>query len=145
MLCICTCSHVLQIYFHPVATSCPDGRRRHNKLRLTINVLVIVGCTLGLAFQASQCIRRYWKAETKIVLKIKPTGEATYLALTICPSYDDAYKVSLTPRRWSCQLHLIITLSTDTCFELNRHSPREILPRGLLRQCIIQRRSVAAL
>jgi len=38
---------------------------------------------------------RYLTGDTKAILSVRETGDATFLAFTVCPSYDDAYKEDL--------------------------------------------------
>ena len=55
---------------------------------LILNFIIVLACTATLIFQGSQCFIRYFSADTKAILSVKPTGQATFLALTICPRYD---------------------------------------------------------
>ena len=47
---------------------------------------------LSLPFQGSQCLIRWFGAETKAILSVRPTGDSTFVALTFCPSFEHAYK-----------------------------------------------------
>lgn len=57
-----------------------------------INIFIAITCTGLLAYQTKVCLEKYLQSETRTVLKIKPTGDATFLAFTICPAYESAYK-----------------------------------------------------
>lgn len=72
-------------------TPAPTSIFNANSLILVINVFVVLACTGGLIFQGSQCLKRFWDSETKAILSVKPSGEATFLAFTFCPSFKDAY------------------------------------------------------
>lgn len=52
---------------------------------LVVNVVIILTCTATLIFQGSKCLMRYFSSDTKAILSVKKTGEATFLAFTICP------------------------------------------------------------
>ncbi|TRY78400.1 hypothetical protein TCAL_10416 [Tigriopus californicus] len=75
----------------PTKPDPPTSLFNANSLVLFINVFVVLACTGGLIFQGSQCLKRFWDSETKAILSVKPSGEATFLAFTFCPSFKDAY------------------------------------------------------
>ena len=64
-------------------------------LLLLIKLSIILLCTTGLIIQGKACISRYLKYETTAVLTVKPTGEATFPAFTVCPAFERVYKDTL--------------------------------------------------
>lgn len=61
-------------------------------LILMIKLAIIVTCTLLLFVQSEKCFKRYFQFDTTATLSVKPTGEATFLAFSICPAFEEAYK-----------------------------------------------------
>lgn len=58
---------------------------------LVINIVIILACTGTLLFQGSKCLSRYLASDTKAIMSVRPTGETTFLAFTICPTFEEAY------------------------------------------------------
>ena len=56
-----------------------------------INVSIILVSTVILFIQAKTCIERFIESDTKAIITEKRTGDTTFIAFTICPSYGDAY------------------------------------------------------
>ncbi|TRY78401.1 hypothetical protein TCAL_10417 [Tigriopus californicus] len=61
-------------------------------LVLTIKVAIVITCTVLLFVQSEKCFKRYFQYDTTATLSVKPTGEATFLAFSICPAFEAAYK-----------------------------------------------------
>ena len=61
---------------------------------IAVNIFIILICTATLVYQASQCIMRWLGEETKAILSVKRSGEATFLALSICPRFEEAYNLT---------------------------------------------------
>lgn len=59
-----------------------------------INLLIVLACTATLIFQGSQCLIRFFRTDTKAILSVKPTGDATFFALTVCPRFEEAYNAT---------------------------------------------------
>ena len=60
----------------------------------SMKLLVVFLCSAYLMFQGSQCLERFLRTDTKIVQKIKLSEEeSTFLCFTICPIFQNAYKV----------------------------------------------------
>ena len=55
----------------------------------------IIGCLVCLIVQGVQCIEKYLKRDTRVIQNVMPLKYATFLAFTVCPSYDDAYKLQV--------------------------------------------------
>ena len=60
-----------------------------------INVSIILVSTVILFIQAKTCIKRFIQSETKAIISEKRTGDTTFIAFTICPSYADAYNAKV--------------------------------------------------
>lgn len=57
-----------------------------------INIFIIAFCIFSLVLHTLRCVQQYLANETRAVLNVQPTAKFTYLAFTICPSFEDAYK-----------------------------------------------------
>ena len=64
------------------------------QLVFVINFLVTLLCTLGLLIQCNNCVQRWLAKETSTITSVKHSGDATFVAFTLCPSYFDAYNES---------------------------------------------------
>ena len=60
-----------------------------------IQSCIIIGCLVCLIVQGVQCIEKYLKKDTRVIQNVMPLKSATFLAFTVCPSYDDAYKLQV--------------------------------------------------
>ena len=60
-----------------------------------INVSIILTSTIILFIQAKTCIERFIQSDTKAIISEKRTGDTTFIAFTICPSYGDAYNQNI--------------------------------------------------
>ena len=60
-----------------------------------INVSIILTSTIILFIQAKTCIERFIQSDTKAIISEKLTGDTTFIAFTICPSYGDAYNQNI--------------------------------------------------
>ena len=60
-----------------------------------IQFCIIIGCLVCLIVQGVQCIEKYLKKDTRVIQNVMPLKSATFLAFTVCPSYDDAYKLQV--------------------------------------------------
>ena len=78
-----------------------------------INLIIIFSCTGTLIYQSKTSLDRFLDYETKAILtgmtniifsssgkgphtnsnilSVKPTGDVSFVAFTVCPSYEDAY------------------------------------------------------
>ena len=56
---------------------------------------IIIGCLVCLIIQGVKCIEKYMKKDTRVIQNIMPLKNATFLAFTVCPSYEDAYKLEV--------------------------------------------------
>ena len=75
---------------------------------------IIISCLICLIVQVVNCIEKYLKKDTRVIQTVMPLKNATFLAFTVCPSYDDAYK--LETQFW------LSTMSTSTRMSLNSQS-----------------------
>ena len=69
-----------------------------SKIVCCINLTIILACSGSLIFQAVLNIQKYLKYETRTLLTVKNTGDTTFLAFTICPTFHDAYKEDVLAR-----------------------------------------------
>lgn len=60
-----------------------------------LHISIVLACVLLLGVEAKTCLERYLQKETRAVLKVEPTGQNTFLAFTICPAYEHAYKENI--------------------------------------------------
>ena len=56
---------------------------------------IIISCLICLIVQVVNCIEKYLKKDTRVIQTVMPLKNATFLAFTVCPSYDDAYKLEV--------------------------------------------------
>ena len=56
---------------------------------------IIISCLICLIVQVVNCIEKYLKKDTRVIQTVMPLKDATFLAFTVCPSYDDAYKLEV--------------------------------------------------
>ena len=79
-----------------------------------LKLFVVCLCATYLIFQGSKCLDRFLRTETKIVQKNRLSEESTFLGFTICPAYQDAYKVEHFEKK---DMHYVI--QKNICF--SRH------------------------
>ena len=56
---------------------------------------IIISCLICLIVQVVNCIEKYAKKDTRVIQTVIPLKNASFLAFTVCPSYDDAYKLQV--------------------------------------------------
>ena len=56
---------------------------------------IIISCLICLIVQVVHCIEKYLKKDTRVIQTVMPSENATFLAFTVCPSFDDAYKLQV--------------------------------------------------
>ena len=53
---------------------------------------ILVCCLICLIFQGVQCIEKYMRKDTRVIQTMMPSKNAHFLAFTVCPTFDEAYK-----------------------------------------------------
>ena len=53
---------------------------------------ILVCCLICLIFQGVQCIEKYLRKDTRVIQTMMPSKNAHFLAFTVCPTFDEAYK-----------------------------------------------------
>ena len=48
-------------------------------------------CLLCLIIQGSRCVERYLEKDSRIIQNLRASKDVTFIAFTVCPSFDDAY------------------------------------------------------
>ena len=64
-------------------------------LSCTITVVqwcILVCCLICLIVQGEQCIEKYLRKDTRVIQTLIPSKNAHFLAFTVCPTFDEAYK-----------------------------------------------------
>ena len=56
---------------------------------------IIISCLICLIVQVVNCIEKYAKKDTRVIQTVMPLKNASFLAFTVCPSYDEAYKLQV--------------------------------------------------
>ena len=56
---------------------------------------IIISCLICLIVQVVNCIKKYEKKDTRVIQTVMPLKNASFLAFTVCPSYDEAYKLQV--------------------------------------------------
>ena len=56
---------------------------------------IIISCLICLIVQVVNCIEKYAKRDTRVIQTVMPSENATFIAFTVCPSFDDAYKLQV--------------------------------------------------
>ena len=76
----------------------PDHRRFGPKVTFWISTClnlfkwsIVSACLLCLIIQGSRCIERYLEKDSRIIQNLRASKDVTFIAFTICPSFDDAY------------------------------------------------------
>ena len=59
---------------------------------LLLKVVIVLICISVLCWQVRKCLDRYLQYDTTTTLSVKRTGDSTFVALTVCPAYESAYK-----------------------------------------------------
>ena len=52
---------------------------------------IVSACLLCLIIQGSRCVERYLEKDSRIIQNLRASKDVTFIAFTICPSFDDAY------------------------------------------------------
>ena len=56
---------------------------------------IIISCLICLIVQVVNCIEKYAKKDTRVIQTVMPLKNSSFLAFTVCPSYDEAYKLQV--------------------------------------------------
>ena len=83
-------------------TMAPPGKTDHCKfgpkvtfwISTCLNLFkwsIMSACLLCLIIQGSRCIERYLEKDSRIIQNLRASKDVTFIAFTICPSFDDAY------------------------------------------------------
>ena len=59
--------------------------------KILCGTILFVACVI-LVNEISLCLERFLKVDTKVISSLRSTGEDTFMAFTICPTYHNAYK-----------------------------------------------------
>ena len=54
---------------------------------------IITTCLICLIVQGVQCVEKYLREDTRVIQNVMSSENTTFLAFTVCPSFDDAYKL----------------------------------------------------
>ena len=57
-----------------------------------LKVIILLICSCILVFQISCCIQRHLQNDAKVRLSLKSAKQVPVFSMTICPSYQKAYK-----------------------------------------------------
>ena len=66
---------------------------------LLVKALIVLLCACALFVQSGRCLVRYLDKATSTILSVRPTGQAPFMAFTLCPDYHMAYNDSELRRR----------------------------------------------
>jgi hypothetical protein len=66
-----------------------------SKCIIVVQGCIMLCCLICLIVQGVRCIEKYIKKDTRVIQKIMPLKNATFLAFTVCPSFGDAYKLQV--------------------------------------------------
>ena len=62
---------------------------------IVVQWCIIICCLTCLIIQVVHCIKKYLKKDTRVIQTVMPSENATFIAFTVCPSFDDAYKLQV--------------------------------------------------
>ncbi len=65
---------------------------------LALKLLVVVTCLSVTIWQAQVALERFLARDTSTILAVKPTGNETFLTMTVCPAFGSAYKEDVLNR-----------------------------------------------
>lgn len=71
-----------------------------------LSFLIVASCLAALTYQCKTCIEKYLAKDSRVVIKVKSTGNTTFLAFTICPEYFESYKDDLLKKHNSSKEHI---------------------------------------